>query len=42
MLYIYVALSRISNLRTLMFSLETTVKKTAETPNYKTAVLINL
>lgn len=35
MLYIYVVLSRILNLRTLMFSLETTVKMTAKTPNYK-------
>lgn len=34
MWYIYVVLSRILNLRTLMFSLETTVKM-AETPNYK-------
>lgn len=30
-----VVLSRILNLRTLMFPLETTVKITAETPNYK-------
>lgn len=36
MWYIYVVvLSRILNLRTLMFSLETTVKMATDTPNYK-------
>lgn len=35
MWYIDVVLSRILNLRTLMFSLETMVKMAAGTPNYK-------
>lgn len=35
MWYIYVVLSHILNLGTLMLSLETTVKMAAETPNYK-------